>query len=174
MAPGQLRPRRPHCRAPHLGIRAHPPSPRAHDRAGRRHVARRDALDRLPARLLPARAGAVAPFRRLFLDGLMALHAAGRLAFFGKAAGLAAPDAFAAHLAPLRKAECVVYAKRPFGGPEAVLAYLSRYTHRVAISNSGADHAVVAGSAASNGARSNGNPKPWWRPVIRGIAFGNG
>jgi len=75
-------------------------------------------------------------FRRLFLDGLMALHAAGRLAFFGEAAGLAAPDAFAAHLAPLRKAECVVYAKRPFGGPEAVLAYLSRYTHRVAISNS--------------------------------------
>jgi len=68
----------------------------------------------------------------------------------------------------------VVYAKRPFGGPEAVLAYLSRYTHRVAISNSGADHAVVAGSAASNGARSNGNPKPWWRPVIWGIAFGNG
>jgi hypothetical protein len=45
-------------------------------------------------------------------------------------------DAFAAYLAPLRKAEWVVYAKRPFGGPEAVLAYLSRYTHRVAISNS--------------------------------------
>ena len=45
-------------------------------------------------------------------------------------------DAFAAHLAPLRKVEWVVYAKRPFGGPEAVLAYLSRYTHRVAISNS--------------------------------------
>ena len=75
-------------------------------------------------------------FRRLFLDRLTALHEAGRLAFFGEQAGLADPAAFAAHLAPLRKAEWVVYAKRPFGGPEAVLAYLSRYTHRVAISNS--------------------------------------
>ncbi len=75
-------------------------------------------------------------FRRLFLDGLVALHEAGRLAFFGEVLGLAERDAFAAHLAPLRKAERVVYAKRPFGGPEAVLAYLSRYTHRVAISNS--------------------------------------
>ncbi len=75
-------------------------------------------------------------FRRLFLDRLTALHEAGHLAFFGEQAGLADRDAFAAHLAPLRKAEWVVYAKRPFGGPEAVLAYLSRYTHRVAISNS--------------------------------------
>ena len=75
-------------------------------------------------------------FRRLFLDRLAALHEAGRLAFHGEQAGLAGRDAFAAHLAPLRKAEWVVYAKRPFGGPEAVLAYLSRYTHRVAISNS--------------------------------------
>jgi len=75
-------------------------------------------------------------FRRLFLDRLIALHEAGRLAFFGEQAGLADRDAFAVHLAPLRKAEWVVYAKRPFGGPEAVLAYLSRYTHRVAISNS--------------------------------------
>ena len=74
-------------------------------------------------------------FRRLFLDGLLALHAAGRLAFFGEAVGLADRDVFSAHLAPLRKAEWVVHAKRPFGGPEAVLAYLSRYTHRVAISN---------------------------------------
>ena len=75
-------------------------------------------------------------FRRLFLDRLAALHEAGRLAFFGEQAGLADRDAFTAHLTPLRKAEWVVYAKRPFGGPEAVLAYLSRYTHRVAISNS--------------------------------------
>ncbi len=75
-------------------------------------------------------------FRRLFLDRLAALHEAGRLAFYGEQAGLADRDTFAAHLAPLRKAEWVVYAKRPFGGPEAVLAYLSRYTHRVAISNS--------------------------------------
>jgi hypothetical protein len=75
-------------------------------------------------------------FRRLFLDRLAALHKAGRLAFFGEQAGLADREAFTAHLTPLRKAEWVVYAKRPFGGPEAVLAYLSRYTHRVAISNS--------------------------------------
>ena len=75
-------------------------------------------------------------FRRLFLDRLAALHATGHLAFFGEQARLAGRNAFAAHLAPLRKAEWVVYAKRPFGGPEAVLAYLSRYTHRVAISNS--------------------------------------
>ena len=75
-------------------------------------------------------------FRRLFLEGLMALHQSGDLAFFGELAGLAQADTFAAWLAPLRKSEWVVYAKPPFGGPEAVLAYLSRYTHRVAISNS--------------------------------------
>jgi hypothetical protein len=75
-------------------------------------------------------------FRRLFVEGLLALHRAGNLAFFGDLAELAEPDAFAAYLAPLRKTEWVVYAKPPFGGPEAVLAYLSRYTHRVAISNS--------------------------------------
>jgi hypothetical protein len=74
-------------------------------------------------------------FRRLFLDGLAEAHRAGRLAFHGDLARLADPAAFAAHLAPLRRSEWVVYAKRPFAGPEAVLAYLSRYTHRVAISN---------------------------------------
>ena len=75
-------------------------------------------------------------FRRLFLDRLAAAHAERRLAFFGALAGLADRAAFAARLAPLRRAEWVVYAKRPFAGPEAVLAYLARYTHRVAISNS--------------------------------------
>ena len=75
-------------------------------------------------------------FRRLFLEQLAAAHAAGRLHFFGDHAPLAKPDAFAAYLAPLRKVEWVVYAKRPFAGPQAVLAYLSRYTHRVAIANS--------------------------------------
>lgn len=74
-------------------------------------------------------------FRRLFLEGLMALHRAGELAFFGDLTGLAGADAFARWLAPFRKSEWVVYAKPPFGGPDAVLAYLSRYTHRVAISN---------------------------------------
>ena len=75
-------------------------------------------------------------FRRLFIEGLLALHHAGELTFFGDLLGLSDPQAFAAYLAPLRKIEWVVYAKPPFGGPEAVLAYLSRYTHRVAISNS--------------------------------------
>jgi len=75
-------------------------------------------------------------FRRLFLEKLIAAHAAGRLSFFGDHADLAEAQSFAAYLAPLRKAEWVVYSKRPFGGPEAVLAYLSRYTHRVAIANS--------------------------------------
>jgi hypothetical protein len=75
-------------------------------------------------------------FRRLFLANLLAAHQAGRLAFFGDHAILAEPRAFAASLAPLRKTEWVVYAKKPFAGPQAVLAYLSRYIHRVAISNS--------------------------------------
>jgi Zn finger protein HypA/HybF involved in hydrogenase expression len=75
-------------------------------------------------------------FRRLFLEGLAALRSAGRLAFLGDLAPLADKRAFDAALAPLRRSSWVVYAKRPFAGPQAVLAYLSRYTHRVAISNS--------------------------------------
>lgn len=75
-------------------------------------------------------------FRRLFLTKLAAAHDAGRLKFFGEHAHLAQPQAFAAFLEPLTKTKWFVYAKRPFAGPQAVLAYLSRYTHRVAISNS--------------------------------------
>jgi Putative transposase len=75
-------------------------------------------------------------FRRLFLKKLIAAHDAGCLQFFGDHVDLAERHAFIAYLAPLRRAKWVVYSKRPFGGPEAVLAYLSRYTHRVAISNS--------------------------------------
>src|SRR3979490_261349 len=75
-------------------------------------------------------------FRRLFLEKLIVTHKANRLKFFGDHAALADARAFAAYLAPPRRAEWVVYAKRPFGGPQAVLAYLSRYTHRVAIANS--------------------------------------
>uniref|UniRef100_UPI000558D1E4 IS91 family transposase n=1 Tax=Bradyrhizobium elkanii TaxID=29448 RepID=UPI000558D1E4 len=75
-------------------------------------------------------------FRRVFQEKLVAAHQAGRLSFFGDHAPLAEAPSFAAFLTPLRKTEWVVYAKRPFGGPEAVLAYLSRYTHRVAIANS--------------------------------------
>jgi putative transposase/transposase-like zinc-binding protein len=74
-------------------------------------------------------------FRRLMLQKLLAAHKAGQLQFFGQHAHLAAREAFAVHLAPLRRLKWYVYSKPPFGGPEAVLAYLSRYTHRVAISN---------------------------------------
>jgi len=74
-------------------------------------------------------------FRRLMLEKLEAAHAVGRLTFFGEHAGLRDPKAFAAHLAPLRKTNWFVYAKPPFAGPQAVLAYLARYTHRVAVSN---------------------------------------
>jgi hypothetical protein len=75
-------------------------------------------------------------FRRLFLEKLIVAHKTGRLTFFGNHAPLADAPALAAYLAPLRNAEWVVYSKRPFGGPKTVLAYLARYTHRVAISNS--------------------------------------
>ena len=74
-------------------------------------------------------------FRGRVLQKLRAAHKADRLKFFGRHARLANPKAFAAYLAPLRKIEWYLYLKPPFGGPEAVLAYLSRYTHRVAISN---------------------------------------
>jgi hypothetical protein len=74
-------------------------------------------------------------FRRLFLEMLLAAHAAGRLQFFGDLVPLANKAAFTAYLRPLRNIDWVVYAKRPFAGPRQVLRYLSRYTHRVAISN---------------------------------------
>jgi Putative transposase len=87
-----------------------------------------------PAFLLPVRVlGKL--FRGVFLSRLLALHDAGRLVFFGGLAALADRRAFLRHLAPVRKKRWAVYAKPPFAGPEAVLAYLSRYTHRVAISN---------------------------------------
>jgi len=89
-----------------------------------------------PAFLLPVRVlGAL--FRRLFMTRRMALHDAGKLAFFGANAGLADRRALLRHLSPVRKKRWVVYAKPPFAGPEAVLADLSRYTHRVAISTDG-------------------------------------
>jgi Putative transposase/Transposase zinc-binding domain len=75
-------------------------------------------------------------FRRRFLEELQRLHHVGRLQFFGEQVSLADAQAFRAWLTPMRKCEWVVYAKQPFAGPAAVLAYLSRYTHRVAISNS--------------------------------------
>jgi hypothetical protein len=75
-------------------------------------------------------------FRRLFLDALRGAFDAGALGFFGALADLAEPTAFARRLRELRRVDWVVYAKPPFGGPEQVLAYLGRYTHRVAIANS--------------------------------------
>lgn len=97
-----------------------------------------------PAFLLPVRVLAKL-FRRLFLAGLIALHEAGRLTFFGDLVHLTDRPAFLRHLAPVRTKRWVVYAKPPFAGPAAVLAYLSRYTHRVAISN----RRLVAFDAAS-------------------------
>jgi hypothetical protein len=75
-------------------------------------------------------------FRRLFLEKLSDAYQAGKLTFFGQHAVLTDPQAFTDWLKPVRQLEWVVYAKRPFAGPGAVLAYLSRYTHRVAIANS--------------------------------------
>ena len=107
-------------------------------RAGRRALARRRSAGSPAGRASSCPcACSRALFRRLFLEKLAAAHEAGRLRFFGDSRRRSpSADAFAAYLAPLRKIEWVVYAKRPFAGPEAVLAYLSRYTHRVAISNS--------------------------------------
>jgi hypothetical protein len=87
-----------------------------------------------PAFLLPVRVLGML-FRRLFLTRLVALHDAGRLAFSGSMAHLGDRRAFLRHLSPVRGKRWVVYAKPPFAGPQAVLAYLARYTHRVAISN---------------------------------------
>ena len=75
-------------------------------------------------------------FRRLFLEHLIDAHSAGQLQFFGRHQGLANPQAFDDYLQPVRNVDWVVYAKRPLKGPKAVLTYLSRYTHRVAIANS--------------------------------------
>ena len=92
-----------------------------------RHARRRFLL---PVKVLSAR------FRTLFLQALERAHAAGKLRFFGELAGLSDRARFAAYLAPLRQTKWVVYAKAPLGGPQQILEYLGRYTHRVAISNS--------------------------------------
>ena len=84
-------------------------------------------------------------FRRLMLERLATAHVAGKLTFFGERAHLAEAAAFSAFLAPLRKIKWFVYSKRPFSGPKAVLAYLARYTHRVAISN----QRILAADASS-------------------------
>jgi hypothetical protein len=93
-------------------------------------------------RWIPSRTGFFLPvkvlsrlFRRLFLEALEKAYAAGQLQFFGDLEPLRDPPAFARYLAPLKNTDWVVYAKPPFGGPQQVLQYLGRYTHRVAISN---------------------------------------
>jgi hypothetical protein len=95
---------------------------------GQRWIACRPAFF-LPVRVLSHL------FRRLFLEYLQTAFDTGKLQFFSSLERLRAPGAFAQHLAPLRQTEWVVYAKPPFWGPEQVLNYLGRYTHRVAISN---------------------------------------
>jgi hypothetical protein len=88
-------------------------------------------------------------FRRRFLEQLSAAYHEGQLQFFGSQAALADPRAFKDHLAPLRRAEWVVYAKRPFGGPEAVLAYLSLYTHRVPSPTAASSRSTTPASPSS-------------------------
>ena len=107
-----------HCVVPGGGLTAN----RDRWRNGRRRFL-------LPVKVLSAL------FRRLFLEALQQAYSAGKLKFFGEQKNLEAPARFAAFLAPLKRCKWVVYAKPPFGGPQKVLEYLGRYTHRVAISN---------------------------------------
>jgi hypothetical protein len=83
----------------------------------------------LPVKVLSAR------FRRLFLEALQRAYSAGKLQFFGDLANLSDPAAFTRYLTPLKNSKWVVYSQAPLGGPQQVLNYLGRYTHRVAISN---------------------------------------
>ena len=124
-----------HRRAAHLGLGDDPSSARAHDRAGRRHLTWWRSLDCSAAQLLPAGAGALSAVPAADA-GEACCRARGRQAHvLRQARALADAVRFAAFLAPLKKKRWFVYAKQPFAGPKAVLAYLSRYTHRVAISN---------------------------------------
>lgn len=107
-----------HCVVPGGGLSA---------RADRWVHGRRRFL--LPVKVLSAR------FRRLFLQAFEQAYAAGQLQFFADLTGLSDPATFARYLAPLKNSKWVVYAKAPLGGPQQVLEYLGRYTHRVAISN---------------------------------------
>ena len=103
--------------------------PKAHQEADGSKWIRGSAKFLLPVRVLSAL------FRRRMLEALAGVHKAGKLQFFNDLAHLADSTAFAGHLEPLKQKKWHVYAKRPFGGPKAVLSYLARYTHRVAISN---------------------------------------
>src|SRR6516165_6490131 len=129
-------PRRPHrhlVRPPYLGFGADPSSTRAHDRAGRRVLARRQPMGLMPTELLPSRACAVAIVPAAVPAQAHRRSSDRRAAVLRRARRAQRPQSL--RLAPLRNSEWVVYSKRPFGGPEQVLRYLARYTHRVAISN---------------------------------------
>ncbi len=126
-----------HRGAPYLG--SDPAASSAHSLRGarRRPLARRHALDRLPPRLLPAGARAVAPVPPTVPAEPRRMHSTpASCASSATLPVLPSATAFATGLDQLRRIEWVVYAKPPFGGPEQVLAYLGRYTHRVAIANS--------------------------------------
>lgn len=115
-----------HCVVPGGGLSLEPAPGKAGDR---RWIACRPGFF-LPVRVLSRL------FRRLFLERLQDAFDAGQLRFFSDLASLADPATFCTQLAGLKRIEWVVFAKPPFGGPEQVLAYLGRYTHRVAIANS--------------------------------------
>src|SRR5262245_32566978 len=125
-----------HRRSAQLGSESPASSSRALYRAGRWHIAGWQALDCLQVRLLSSGSRALALVPAPVLAGPPSHHAGRELQFFTDLAALKDTDRFRAHLAPLRKTEWVVYAKPPFAGPKQVLAYLVRYTHRVAIANS--------------------------------------
>ena len=147
--------------AAHLGLGHDASSARAHDRARRR-------LSPDGKRWIAAKPNFFLPvlvlsrlFRRLMLEKLAAAHKAGKLTFFGEHAHLADAKAFAAFLAPLKRTRWFVYSKRPFAGPKAVLAYLARYTHRVAISNS----RLIAADADERHLQGQGLPGRGARPL---------
>src|SRR3979490_2471915 len=124
-----------HRRAAQLGLGAHPSSARAHDRAGWRALARRHAMGRLALQLPRA----VNLLGRLFRGKMLAMlteaYDASQLTFFNTLAGLADKRTFKRFIAPLRRIKWVVYCKAPFAVPKQALFYLTRDTHRVAISN---------------------------------------
>src|SRR5207245_1125518 len=124
-----------HRRAAHVGLGAHPSSARAHDRAGWRALVRGTRWVSSRSNFLVHVNVLARLFRGKMLAMLMDAHDAGQLKFFNTHAGLADKSTFKRFIGPLRHIKWVVYCKAPFAGPKQVLRYLSRYTHRVAISN---------------------------------------
>ena len=125
-----------HRRPAHLGPEPPASSACALHRAGWRTIAGRQALDRLQARLLSAGAGALAPVPTPVPGGNRSHACSRRTSVLHRSRHAQGRQRVQTYLAPLRKSEWVVYAKKPFAGPQQVLAYLARYTHRVAIANS--------------------------------------